>query len=179
MTLVLLNKFKHRCEWFHRAEMFDCFKEDTGQGEKTLARNLYEYLHDQGVQFHVEPESASGRIDLISAQRGRDRLVADAKLFNPQRGQDRAYIAKGFRQIYDYTKDFNEPFGYLVLFKTCEQDLSITTLRQESCVPFVTHNNKTIFLLVVAIYDYEASASKRGKLRAYEITPEQLIASLE
>src|SRR5450755_3697685 len=89
MTLVILKKFKHNCEWFHRAELFAKFREDTGQGEKVLAANLYEYLHDQGMQFQIEPESASGRIDLISAQTGRDRLVADAKLFNPDRGQDR------------------------------------------------------------------------------------------
>jgi hypothetical protein len=178
MVLVLLKKFKHRCEWFRRAGMFTRFKEDTGQGEKLLARDLYEYLHDQGLQFHVEPESASGRIDLISAQTGKDRLVADAKLFNPERGQDRGYIIKGFRQVYDYTKDFNESFGYLVIFKTCEQDLAISTQHQESSVPFIIHNNKTIFLVVIDIFDYPESASKRGKLQAYEITPQQFVESL-
>lgn len=178
MTLVLLKKFKHRCEWFHRAELFARFKDDTGQGEKTLANNFYDYLHDQGVQFHIEPESASGRIDLISAQSGKNRLVADAKLFNPERGQDRGYITKGFRQVYEYTKDFSEPFGYLVIFKTCEQDLSIPTQHQESSVPFITHNNKTIFLVVIDIFDYPKSASKRGKLQAYEITPQQFVGSL-
>lgn len=178
IVLTLLRKFKHRCEWFRRPWMFARFKDDTGQGEKLLARELYEYLHDQGLQFHVEPESASGRIDLISGQTGIDRLVADAKLFNPDRGQDRGYIIKGFRQIYDYTKDFNECFGYLVIFKTCDQDLAIPTQRQESSVPFITHNNKTIFLLVIDIFDYPASASKRGKLQAYEITSQQFVESL-
>lgn len=178
MTLVLLKKFKHRCEWFHRADLFARFKDDTGQGEKTLASSFYEYLHDQGVQVHIEPQSASGRIDLISAQSGKDRLVADAKLFNPVRGQDRGYITKGFRQIYEYTKDFNESFGYLVIFKTCEQDLAIPTQHQESSVPFITHNNKTIFLVVIDIFDYPESASKRGKLQAYEITPQQFVESL-
>ena len=178
MTLVLLKKFKHRCEWFRREGMFARFKDDTGQGEKLLARDLYEYLHDQGLQFHVEPESASGRIDLVSAQSGKDRLVADAKLFNPERGQDRGYIIKGFRQIYDYTKDFNESFGYLVIFKTCEQDLAIPTQHQESSIPFIIHNNKTIFLVVIDIFDYPESASKRGKLQTYEITPQQFVEAL-
>ena len=178
MTLVLLNKFKHRCEWFQRAAMFAKFKEDTGKGERELARNLYEYLHDQGLQFHIEPESASGRVDLISAQSGKDRLVADTKLFNPERGQDRGYIIKGFRQVYDYLKDFNESFGYLVIFKTCQQDLAIPTQHQESSVPFISHNNKTIFLVVIDIFDYSESASKRGKLQAYEITPQEFVDSL-
>jgi len=178
MTLVLLKKFKHRCEWFHRAELFVQFKNDTGSGERTLARSLYEYLHDQGVQFHIEPKSASGEIDMISAQTGRDRLVADAKLFNPERSQDRGYIVKGFRQVYDYTKDYSESFGYLVIFKTCEQDLAIPTQHQEGGVPFITHNNKTIFLVVIDIFDYADSASKRGKLQVYEITPAQFVEAL-
>jgi hypothetical protein len=161
-----------------RAELFARFKDDTGQGEKILASNLYEYLHDQGVQFQIEPQSASGRIDLVSAQSGKDRLVADAKLFNPGRGQDRGYITKGFRQVYEYTKDYNEPFGYLVVFKTCEQDLAIPTQHQESAVPFITHNNKTIFVVLIDIFDYPESASKRGKLQAYEITPAQFVESL-
>jgi hypothetical protein len=177
-TLVLLKKFKHRCEWFHREEMFERFKEDTGKGESVLAIRLYQYLHDQGIQFQIEPQSSSGRVDLISAQSGKDRLVADAKLFNPDRGQDRGYIIKGFRQVYDYTRDFNESFGYLVIFKTCEQDLAIPTQRQESSIPFITHNNKTIFLVVIDIFDYPESASKRGKLQAYEITPQQFVESL-
>ncbi|HAB16732.1 MAG TPA: hypothetical protein PLX89_17830 [Verrucomicrobiota bacterium] len=178
MTLALLKKFKHRCEWFRRTELLKQFNDATGQGEKTLATCLYEYLHDQGLQFHIEPQSASGKIDLISAQSGKDRLVADAKLFNPERGQDRNYIIKGFRQVYDYTKDFNESFGYLVIFKTCEQDLAIPTEHLESSIPFISHNNKTIFLLVIDIFDYQAPASKRGKLQAYEITPLQFVESL-
>jgi hypothetical protein len=178
MTLALLKKYKHRCEWFRRGQLFRVCKEDTRQGEANLAYNLYEYLHDQGLQFHIEPQSDSGRVDLISAQSGKDRLVADAKIFNPESGQNASYIIKGFRQVYDYTKDFNEPFGYLVVFKTCEQDLSIPTQNQESAIPFIAHNNKTIFIVVIDIFPYDESASKRGKLKAHEILPPQFIESL-
>ena len=178
IVLLLLKKYKHRCEWFRRADLLERCMVDTQKGEKSLAYDLYEYLHDQGVQFHIEPQSASGRIDLVSAQTGKDRLVADVKLFNPGRDQNLAYIAKGFRQVYDYTKDFNEVFGYLVIFKTCADDLSIATEKQESSVPFVTHNNKTIFLLVVDICAYEETASKRGVLKSYDLTPGQLVQAL-
>jgi hypothetical protein len=175
LVLVLLKKYKHRCEWFRRAELLAKCRADSQKGEKILAMGLYEYLHDQGLQFHIEPQSASGRIDLISVQSGDDRLIADAKIFNPDGGQNAAYITKGFRQIYDYLRDFNEVFGYLVIFNTSGHDLSIATPHQESAVPFVTHNNRTIFFVVIDISDYEESASKRGKLKAYEITPEQLV----
>jgi hypothetical protein len=86
--------------------------------------------------------------------------------------------SKGFRQVYDYIRDFNESFGYLVIFKTGEQDLSIPTERQESSIPFITHNNKTIFFIVIDIFGYPESASKRGKLQAYGITAQQFVDSL-
>jgi hypothetical protein len=178
MTLALLRKYKQRCEWFRRDVLRAACNADTRQGEKVLAYDLYEYLHDQGIQFHIEPQSASGRVDLISAQSGNDRLVADTKVFDPERSLDRSYIVKGFRQVYDYTKDYNEPFGYLVIFKTCEADLSISTPKQESGVPFITQNSKTIFLVVIDICDYAAPASKRGKLKAHEITVEQFIEAI-
>jgi hypothetical protein len=179
VVLGILSKYKHRCEWFCRADLFAACKVDTRKGEKTLVYDLYKYLHDQGVQFEIEPRCVSGRIDLISAQTGKDRLVADAKIFNPDRGQNVTYLVNGFRQIYEYAKDYNEPFGYLVIYKTCEQDLAISTPHREASVPFLTHNNKTIFLLVIDIFDYAETASKRGKLKAYEITPEQLIEAVQ
>jgi hypothetical protein len=177
VMLALLKKYKERCEWFRRTELFKKCKANTRQGEKALLDDLCEYLHDKGVEFYVEPKSASGRIDLISSQSGKDRLAADAKIFNPGGGQNVAYLAKGFRQVYDYTKDFNELFGYLVIFKTCPQDLSIQTPHQESAFPFVSHNNKTIFVVTIDIFEYSKTASKRGPLKAYEITPAQLIES--
>lgn len=174
MILALLRKYKHRCEWFRRADLLTKWKADTQRGEELLAYDLYEYLHDQGIEFHIEPESEAGRVDLISAQSGKDRLLADAKIFNPDRGQNVSYLGKGFRQLYDYTKTYNEPFGYLVIFKTCEHDLSIQTEHQEQAVPFVTHNNKTIFLVVIDLFQHPEPASKRGKLKSYEVTPAQL-----
>jgi hypothetical protein len=178
MVLTLLRKYKHRCEWFRRRTLRDMFRLDTQRGEKLLASDLYEYLHDQGIEFHIEPSSASGRIDLVSAQTGNDRLVADAKIFNPEGSQTTAYLAKGFRQIYDYTKDYDEPFGYLVIFKTCAEDLSIAMPKQESSMPFFTHNNKTIFFVVVDICEYDETASKRGKLKSYELSSEELVDAL-
>jgi len=174
ITLFLLKKYKHRCEWFRRKEL----KLASERGETTLVYDLYEYLHDQGLQFHIEPKSASGRADLISAQTGKDRLLADAKIFNPDGSQDSGHIVEGFRQIYEYAKDFNEPSGYLVIFKACERDLSIPTPKQESAIPFITHNNKTIFIIIIDIFIYDKTASERGKLKAYEILPERFVQSL-
>jgi hypothetical protein len=178
MMLALLNKYKKRCEWFRRQELLKKCDRDTRKGEKALLDDVCEYLHEQGIEFHIEPKSASGRIDLISEQTGPDRLAAEAKIFSARKGQDRQSVIRGFRQLYDYTKDFNETFGYLVVFKTCEEDLSIRMEPHEAGVPFIPVNSKTIFVLVINICDYPKPASKRGKLKKYEITKEQFAEAI-
>ena len=177
--LALLRRYKHKCEWFQRECLFNLWQSNTQRGEKYLALNLYEYLYDQGLDFTIEPSSASGEVDLIGAQKSDDPLIADAKIFNPDNGRGTGYIAKGFNQIYQYTLDYNEPFGYLIIFKTCENDLKFVLSNQTQSTPFVIHNNKTVFILTIDIFTHETSASKRGTLKAYEITEKELIKIIE
>lgn len=177
--LSLLRRYKHKCEWFQRQRLYEMWDADRGRGEKTLALHLYEYLHDQGIDFHIEPASASGEVDIISAQKSDDPLLADAKIFNPAGGQDKGYLAKGVGQIYRYAVDYNDPFGYLVIYKTCSDDLALTLTNQSAATPFLVHNNKTIFLVVVDIYPHKKSASRRGRLKPIEITEDDLIKIVE
>ncbi len=177
--LSLLRRYKHKCEWFLRNDLYSSWEKDTKKGEKLLALHLYEYLHDQGVEFSIEPTSASGEADLVSAQNTDDPLIADAKIFNPEKGKGKDYIAKGFRQIYTYTLDYNEPVGFLIIFKTCEEELKIPSANQAQMTPFVQHNNKTIFFIVVDVYPYEKSASKRGKLEFVELIEDALWENIE
>ncbi len=176
--LGLLLKYKHHVEWFRRDDLRTKFSADTKKGEKTLACDLYSYLHDQGLEFSIEPASISGRADLVSAQNGPDRLVADVKVFEPQRSKGMEYLRSGFNQVYQYIKDFNDSFGYLVVFKTCHDDLSINARVQDAGIPFFTHNNKTIFVLVIDIFDYAEPASKRGRLKSYELLEEDVVRTI-
>ena len=171
--LALLRRYKHRCEWFRRGALLALWQSDPGKGERKLTYDLYEYLHDQGLDFAIEPSSASGKPDLISAQVGNEKLIADAKVYRDD--TPKAYLASGFHQIYQYTLDYNQPFGYLVIFKTCENDLKFPMSEQEQSIPFLVHNNKTIFFVVVDICQHEATASKRGILRTVEVTEADLI----
>jgi hypothetical protein len=172
--LSLLRKYKERCEWFKRDELYLKWESDSQKGEKLLANDMYEYLHNQGLDFFIEPSSASGKIDMISSQQGENRLLVDAKIFNPDKSKTTSYIAHGFNQIYTYTLDFNQPIGYLVIFKTCEHGLKVALSEDVSSIPFATHNNKTIFFITIDIYPHEKSASKRGTLKSYEITSADL-----
>ncbi|MCH7500528.1 MAG: hypothetical protein IH886_11055 [Nitrospinae bacterium] len=177
--LALLKKYKHKCEWFQREHLFNQWEEDTQRGEKHLALHLYEYLHDQGLNFYIEPASISGEVDLISAQIGNERLVADVKIYNPDKSKGKPYLIAGFNQIYTYTWDYNEPFGYLIIFNTALENIQFALAEKSQSVPFLTHNNKTIFLLVIDIFPYEKSASKRGPLKSVQITEQELIKIIQ
>ena len=177
-VLGLLLKYKHHIEWFRRDDLRAKFQANTRKGEKILACDLYAYLHGQGLDFSIEPSSISGEADMVSAQEGPDRLVADVKIFDPDRGKGTSYLHSGFNQVYQYTKDYNDSFGYLVIFKTCPEDLSVNARDQDAGFPFFTHNNKTIFVLVIDIFDYPTPASKRGHLKSYELLEQNLVRTI-
>lgn len=177
--LALLRRYKYRSEWFNRSELYNRWNSDTQKGEASLAYNMYEYLFDQGLDFTIEPRSASGEADLVSAQTGDERLVADAKIFNPSKSKGLSYIADGVSQIYDYTCDYNQNFGYLIIFKTCRNELNFALTDISQGTPNLVYNNKSIFLITIDIYDYEKSASQRGNLKSYKITEDDLIEVIE
>ena len=177
--LSILRHYKHKCEWFQRNKLYNIWEKDTRRGEKNLALHLYEYLHDQGITFFIEPSSVSGEADLVASQGDDEPLIADAKIFDPEKSKDKQYIAKGFRQIYDYTLDYNEPVGFLVIFKTCEENLKFGLAHASQGTPYIQHNGKTIFFVTIDIFPYEESASKRGKLKYVELSEEDLYRVLK
>lgn len=172
--ISLLIKFKQKCEWFQKDHLFSLWEKETQRGERKLTFELYEYLHDQGLNFSIEPRSVSGIADLVSLQIWGEPLIADAKIFSPEKSKGKDYLIKAFNQIYTYTRDYNQAFGYLIIFKTCEEDIKFLLPQNETLIPSVMFNNKTIFFLVIDIYPYEESASKRGTLKTYELTEDEL-----
>jgi hypothetical protein len=178
-VLALLRRYKHKCEWFQSEALYKLWASDTQRGEKILAFHLYEYLHDQGIDFNIEPASAVGEADLVAAQNSTDPLIADTKIFNPDKSKGKPYIARGFHQIYLYTLTYNEPFGYLIVYNTYGKDLRFALVERSQTIPFVIHNNKTIFIIVIDIFPHEQSASQRGNLETIEITEQELIQFIE
>ena len=170
--LALLMRYKHRSEWFQREKLWGYSKIERG-AEKALALDLYSYLYDQGIDLVIEPSSITGEIDLIASQDTDDPVLLDAKVFDGE-GRGKSYIRKGFNQIYTYTQQYNEPFGYLVIYKTCERDLRFS-LKQSGNIPLLVHNHKTIFLITIDIYPHPKSVSQRPPIQATEITEEELI----
>ena len=177
--LYFLRRYKHRCEWFHADRLRQAVRDDTQRGEKTLALDLYEYLHDQGIDFHIEPHSTSGIPDFVADQVGKERVIADTKLFWPESSKGKSYIISGFNQAYIYACDYNEPCAYLVIYKMCHEGLNFLVPSTQSSFPSLTVNNKTIFFVVVDIFEYETSASKRGPMKSVDITEKELVQSVE
>lgn len=73
-----------------------------------------------------------------------------------------------------YALDYNEQFGYLVIFKTSEEDVHFSLPEQKGKVPCFVHNGKAIFFLTVDLYPHP-SASKRDVLTSVQISADDLV----
>ena len=168
LVLSVLIKYKKKVEWFEREQVLEL----SMKGERTLASHLYSYLHDQGMEFHIEPQSVSGISDLVSPD-----LVLDAKIFD---GVDRGrpYVKHGVHQLLTYARDFNQAVGYLVIYRTCATDLQFSFAEESMVVPFLVIGGKTLYLLVVDICPNLPSASKRGNLKAHVLSRDDLLEVL-
>jgi hypothetical protein len=175
---ALLVKYKHRSEWFTRSELHSLVQ-DSARGEKKLAVDLYRYLHDQGMEFHIEPRSVSGEVDLLGDQRGDQRMVLDAKIFDPEHSKGKAYLVRAFNQVYTYARDYNESAGYLAIYQTTTAEPKFTFAANDCIFPYLEHNGKVIYFVVIDICDYDQSASKRGQARVVEVTQDDLLGGLE
>jgi hypothetical protein len=180
VVLAELIRFKHLAEWFRREQLWKCWKLDSRSGERTLAFAVYEFLYEQGIDFHIEPASASGEADMVSAQHSPNPLVADVKIFDPTSSRGSPYIKRGLHQVYRYLHDFNQPIGYLVVFKGTEKQLEVsvsTTLAEE--VPYFTLGDKAIFLVQIDIFPHDLSASKRPIPESETISETELRSEIE
>jgi hypothetical protein len=164
-VLSLLLKYKRKVEWFEREELVARAKSD----ERALAKHLYAYLFDQGLDFHIEPQSASGEVDLVSSD-----LVLDAKVFDGE-GRDSTYVRQGVNQLHTYTQDFNQTVGYLAIYKTCPEALHFDVPSADDLVPHIVAAGKTLYLLTIDICEHAASASKRGVFKKFTIDEASLV----
>jgi len=175
-SLVLFNllKYKQSCEWFRRSHLYGLWDANRQRGERILAYDLYSYLHGAGVEFQIEPWSASGEADMVASQTSEDRLLADAKVLHPESGRGAAYIRQAFNQIYLYTCDYNQPLGYLIVFNTSQHQLRFVVGTPAELFPRIIFNHKTIFFVVIDVFPHEEPASRRKPAEAIEIREDEI-----
>lgn len=173
LILHSLRRFKHFSEWYRTSELLELYNNDTRRGEQVLKKELYKFLFLEGIECIIEPESASGFADAIIPQTGH-KLIVEVKIFTGGVNT----ITKGFNQLYTYNNNYNEPFGYLILFKTCETDIKFQLKWTDDKIPYITYNNKTFYFIVIDILRGKTASQKTG-LIAEEITEEMLITVLK
>jgi hypothetical protein len=153
-VMYIIEKYKKRTEWFDKAKILDTLNADTQKSEAIVDQNFRQYLFDQGIDYPFSaPKSPSGEADVV-ADIGEDKpLVLEIKLFDLERGYDRAYIRKGFRQIHDYMNDYSQSVGYLVIFNCTPKSIVFNTkIKGEKWPPRITIDHRTIFLIVIDLH---------------------------
>ena len=78
-----------------------------------------------------------------------------------------------------YARDHNESAAYLVIYQVTSREPRFTFAKSDSIFPYVEHNGKIIYFVVVDVCKYDASASKRGVAQVVEITEADLFEVAE
>lgn len=173
LVLAELIHAKRLIEWFRRDSFHNAYTRHTQTGEKRLGWKFYELLFERGIEFSIEPMSISGEADMVASQDSRNPLVADVKVFDPDKGKDRSYIRRGLRQIHTYTHDYNVPTGYAVIFTPTPKKL-ILDLPVEQGIQRWQEGGKTVFIIEIDVFPHEKSASHRPATETETITAEEL-----
>src|SRR5689334_21240162 len=108
VILATLARYKHKVEWYRRDEVLALYVEDTLRGEKRLKKHMFEFLFDQGLPFHVESTTASGKPDVVSLDNSEHPFIGEVKIFDPDRSKGSSGVREAFSQVYRYCWDYNQ-----------------------------------------------------------------------
>lgn len=168
VKLYLLHKYKWRCEQFRRKRLQEIAKNglEGEDGERGLCVDLYQFLHDQGLEFSREPALSAGWVDLLA----KDVLI-DAKFikFTSDNKTIRSTVSSAIRQVRDYCAEAGQSVGYVLCFKESDACISIDGEEELGSFRFVNLGGFHIHYVEVDICDYQTSASHRGRARTVSI----------
>ena len=161
--LYFLRRYKHRSEWFHADRLRQAVMDQTRRkARRSLALDLYEYLHDQGIDFHIEPQSASGIPDFVADQVGKERVIADTKLFWPERSKGKSYIISGFNQVVHIRLRLQRAMRLSGHLQDVPGGVELPCPGDASRCFRLSVNNKTIFFVVVDIFEHGVLSEQTG-----------------
>jgi hypothetical protein len=183
LVLSQLVRYGQRCEWFDRERLYEDvrnYKQERKEAKKKalvedkLKVDLYRYLHDQGVDFMIEPYSVGGEIDLIADQRRQAPKYIEVKVFDNE-GKNATYLRTGFHQLFTYMNDYKTTTGYLVVYNLCKEHLSFGGDGTVGTTTYIQHDGKLLFVVIIGLYPHSEPASQRGTMRGISIPKDQLI----
>ena len=173
--LYLLNKYKCQCEWFNNKQLMVMYDEDTAHGEDILTKDLRKFLFNNGIDYPFsEPNTPSGKPDIIYGIDTNDPLALEVKLFGGKSNYGKNYIKKGFHQAISYANDYNKPSAFLLIFNLSDNLLEFNLSHENDEILSVNINNKDIFIIVINLNINDESASKSRK-NVVQIEEEYLI----
>ena len=182
-VLYIMHRFKQKSEWFQRDELHSLYERNSRAGERHLdlkLREALEALFDGGVDFPFsQPESPSGKADVVIGVEAGDPLPVEVKVFDPANGKRARDLQQGFHQTFRYTTDYNQSVGYLVIFNCSRNELVILPdTGGESEYPVrIDYGGKTFFVFVSNINPHRASASRENPLQRTTVTYAELTAT--
>jgi hypothetical protein len=176
----ILIKYKQRSEWFRKSRLREYAENglEGKRGEAALAIDVQEYILDQGVEFFVEPASASGEVDLVLKSSEGSYIIVDAKYVKNESNRSSVLtkLASGFHQVARYCNDFDVSEGFMVNFVANTTRIRIGLDTNDS-FPYLNVGNKIVYYIEVNIAE-EPSASKSGKAAEIELSKEELISTI-
>ena len=179
VLLATLIRYKQKVEWYRRDEVVALYEGDTLRGESRLKKHMFEFLFDQGLPFHVEPTTASGKPDVVSLDDSEHPFIGEVKIFDPARSKGPSDIKKGLYQVFRYCWDYNEPLGHLIVFNVSNKQLRVELPSAPDGIPRFEYNHKTIFLTVIDVHEHERTASTRGIADTVTISAAELVHEVE
>jgi hypothetical protein len=177
--LYILERFTRRLELFDQDELYRAYERDTKRGEAGYDHYFRRFLFDQGIDYPFsQPQSASGRADVVSGIESDDPLVSEVKLYDgDQYGVP--YMAKGFQQALSYAHDYSKTVAHLIVINLSEHGLQFPSDEPPGIWPPRLHVEGVTVYIVTARAKPLPSASNRGTSSPKIVTREQLVRPRE
>lgn len=172
----LMNKYKQLAEWFEAENLRGIVEaSDSRQTERSLAVHLQKYIFNQGVEFMIEPVSASGEADLVLRDASGKYIIIDAKYIKEDSNRSTIVkkIAEGFNQVARYCHDFNQQEGFLAIYVNDNISIDVE-LQIANGFSFCKVGSKVIYYVEINIAD-RPTASKSGKPKPIIITNDEIM----
>ena len=177
-VLFVMERFKRKTEWFSRRDLFQQYVENTSAGETHLDQALRLGLFEGGIDYPFsQPDSPSGKADVVALLGSDDPLVLEVKVFDPARNRNVRHLQQGFHQILRYADDYNQNVGYLVIFNCSDGRLVVADGASEDTESpsRIVYANKTFFVFVIDVNPHTSSASKENPSKRHVINHRVLV----
>jgi hypothetical protein len=168
-NVALLERFRGRCQWHEREELYKLAATGNGKPEDRLVRVMERWLYDQGLNPIAQVSAGGLRPDLFDPSR-RPAVFVEAKQY---RGSPLATIRAAVRQVDDTAGQFTaEPYQITEAF------LAVFRLGGSLAIPatlVLSRGAYSLYIVVIDLKPLEFSGS-RQKEAAVLLTEDAILA---